>query len=199
MASYHEEYREWVEPPQAVWDQRRLYETCEGHLGQRVDVAGGELVFVPDGRLVISQTVKPDCILLVESKKLALPLSALQIALPYARMDQDCAALCARWQDRVHGTDMFQKYKKLRFREYLAALDGGIVDYMVAWGMQEVPVDQIQRDDVLLYRLTEDHAPQSHIAIYLGEGQILHQVPFMLSGTEQMDTARVMGAFRYVQ
>lgn len=199
MAGYPEEYRQWIETPKVVWSPRHLYETCAGHAGERVDVLDGELVFASDGRLIVSETIVPDCILLVRSKQLALALSDLQIALPYVRMDQDCAALCARWQDRVHGTNMFQKYKKLRFREYLAALDGGIVDYILAWGMQEVPVDQIQRDDVLLYRLTEDHAPQSHIAIYLGEGQILHQVPFMLSCTEPMDPTRLVGAFRYVQ
>jgi len=173
-----------------------MYELFVENIGKRFDVVNGEFVQNDNGLLIVSLSPVRNSIFVNKLQKLWAVRSDYLIGIPYSFGKNDCAILCARYLDKHVGSNMEEELLKLTFKDWANYARLGVENIIKEVGGYEIPVSELQPNDVVSY-LIPDSDVTSHLAVYLGDGKILHHEPKKYSSIDELDETRITRAFRY--
>lgn len=175
------------------------YSTYIDKIGYRFDIENGDLVESPSGLFTVSTTYAENTLYLNKLNKSAIliPAKETYVGRLYKLRYSDCITLWAEWVDDHLNTNYSLKYKQLGKREFVEWTKAGPGSLLQADNYFKVDVDNLLFGDTLVY--SYDGVATNHIGIYLGDNKILHHVPNKLSSLDNLDTGRILGAYRYAK
>lgn len=173
------------------------YEDYIDKIGLSYDIVEGRLVEASNGVFTVSTTLAHNTIYVNKFDKTVALVTEPDswLGRKYTFRDSDCVALSASYYDSIHGTDLSNFYKSFSYIQWLDYYKNGMVTWFEDHNFPEVPKEEIQPYDFLVYAYNGQ--ARSHIAIYVGDNKILHHLPRRYSGYDQLDPTKILGVYRY--